>query len=127
MTYRTAGGRIVAGHRAPDADADADDRMVRLFDLFCGPHATYLMFGSPAPNAPHTYAVPRPGRSAPGPCVVDAHGHARTVYDASAGTTVLVRPDGCIGWWGGIGDGFGQQFSHTRLHSPGQRAADPRT
>ncbi|MCO6000282.1 FAD-dependent monooxygenase [Actinoallomurus rhizosphaericola] len=98
VTYRTAEGRIVAGDRAPDAPVtDADGRPIRLFDLFRGPHATHLTFGVPAPDAPHAYAVLRPGESAPGPYVIDTHGHAHTAYDASAGTSVVIRPDGYIG------------------------------
>jgi 2-polyprenyl-6-methoxyphenol hydroxylase-like FAD-dependent oxidoreductase len=98
VSYRTTEGRIVAGDRAPDAPVThADGRTIRLFDLFRGPHATLLTFGVPAPNTPHAYAVLRPGESAPGPYVIDAHGHAHNAYDASASTSVLIRPDGYIG------------------------------
>ncbi|MDJ1134146.1 FAD-dependent oxidoreductase [Streptomyces iconiensis] len=98
VSYRTSQGRLVAGDRAPDAPVkDADGKALRLFDLYRGPHATRLVFGTPAPDAPHTYAVLRPGQSAPHPYVIDTDGHAFSAYDASDGTTVLVRPDGYVG------------------------------
>ncbi|MCZ0974282.1 FAD-dependent monooxygenase [Streptomyces noursei] len=98
VSYRTTEGSLVAGDRAPDAPVtDADGRPVRLFDLYRGPHATHLTFGVAAPDAPHAFAVLRPGQSPSGPHVVDTHGHAHRAYDASAGTSVHVRPDGYVG------------------------------
>ncbi|MEU7642127.1 hypothetical protein AB0C11_39955 [Streptomyces sp. NPDC039016] len=98
MTYRTTEGRIVAGDRAPDAPVTgADGKTVRLFDLYRGPHATHLTFGAPAPDRPHAYTVLRPGHTAPGPHVIDTHGHAYRAYHASDGTSLLIRPDGYIG------------------------------
>ncbi|MFF2808062.1 FAD-dependent monooxygenase [Streptomyces sp. NPDC058000] len=98
VTYRTTEGRIVAGDRAPDAPVtDANGKTVRLFDLYRGPHATHLTFGTPAPDRPHAYAVLRPGHTSPGPHVIDTHGHAHRAYDASDGTSLLIRPDGYIG------------------------------
>jgi len=76
---------------------DANGKPVRLFDLYRGPHATRLVFGAPAPDEPHTYAVLRPGQSSPHAYVVDTDGHAFAAYDASDGATVLVRPDGYLG------------------------------
>ncbi len=49
ITYRTpeSTGTLVAGDRAPDAPLRrADGTEVRLFDLFRGPHATLLHFGT---------------------------------------------------------------------------------
>ncbi|WP_326808489.1 MULTISPECIES: FAD-dependent monooxygenase [unclassified Streptomyces] len=98
VSYRTGEGRLVTGDRAPDAPVvDPNGKSVRLFDLYRGPHATRLVFGAPAPDEPHTYAVLRPGHTAPHPYVVDAEGHAFSAYDASDGTTVLIRPDGYLG------------------------------
>ncbi|MFF7602263.1 FAD-dependent monooxygenase [Streptomyces mirabilis] len=98
VTYRTSERRIVPGDRAPDAPVlDADGKETRLFDLYRGPHPTRLTFGLPAPDEPHAYAVLRPGRSSPGPYVIDAAGHAHAAYDASDGTSVVIRPDGYIG------------------------------
>jgi 2-polyprenyl-6-methoxyphenol hydroxylase-like FAD-dependent oxidoreductase len=101
---RAEPGRLRAGDRAPDAPVvDADGRVIRLFDLFRGPHATLLTFGDSA--ADPTVAVPgvpvhpvlRPGEHATGPAVVDAEGHAFSAYDVADGTAVLVRPDGYVG------------------------------
>ncbi|GGU84569.1 hypothetical protein GCM10010211_58180 [Streptomyces albospinus] len=98
VTYRTTEGRIVAGDRAPDAPVtDANGKTVRLFDLYRGPHATHLTFGALAPDRPHAYAVLRPAHTSPGPHVIDTQGHAYGAYDASDGTSLLIRPDRYIG------------------------------
>lgn len=110
ITYRApdATGVLVAGDRAPDAPLlDADGKHVRLFDLFRGPHFTRLVFGAPAPDEEHAYAVLRPGeepggeipgdgRPGRGRYVVDAEGHAFAGYAAAPGDTFLVRPDGYL-------------------------------
>ncbi|NKQ57856.1 3-(3-hydroxyphenyl)propionate hydroxylase [Amycolatopsis sp. K13G38] len=97
ITYRTTDGFLVPGDRAPDAPViDESGKEMRLFDLFRGPHATRLVFGEPAPAEPHAYAVLRPGRSAPGPYVTDAAGHAFTAYGASDGDEFAIRPDGYV-------------------------------
>jgi len=101
---RAEPGRLRAGDRAPDAPVvDADGRVIRLFDLFRGPHATLLTFGCSAadttvaePGVP-VHPVLRPGEHATGPAVVDAEGHAFSAYDVADGTAVLVRPDGYVG------------------------------
>jgi 2-polyprenyl-6-methoxyphenol hydroxylase-like FAD-dependent oxidoreductase len=102
ITYRAAGaaGPLVTGDRAPDAPVlDQDGSRIRLFDLFRGPHATRLVFGAPAPDEEHTYAVLRPGDqpASSGHHVIDAAGHAFAAYAASAGDGVLIRPDGYLG------------------------------
>ncbi|WP_030017243.1 FAD-dependent monooxygenase [Streptomyces monomycini] len=110
ITYRApdATGVLVTGDRAPDAPLlDADGKHVRLFDLFRGPHFTRLVFGAPAPEEEHAYAVLRPGeepsreisdggRRGRGRYVVDAEGHAFAGYAAKPGDTFLVRPDGYL-------------------------------
>ena len=102
ISYRApdAEGRLVTGDRAPDAPLlDANGKQIRLFDLLRGPHATRLVFGAPAPDEEHAYAVLRPGEqpTGGGRYVVDAQGHAFAAYAASAGDEVLVRPDGYLG------------------------------
>ncbi|GCD43100.1 FAD-dependent monooxygenase [Streptomyces paromomycinus] len=115
ITYRSpdATGALVSGDRAPDAPLrDADGKHVRLFDLFRGPHFTRLVFGAPAPDEEHAYAVLRPGeepdggwldggwpdggRPGRGRYVIDAEGHAFTGYAAAPGDTFLIRPDGYL-------------------------------
>lgn len=99
LTYRTApasAGIVAAGDRAPDAPLRTPDgRSVRLFELFRGPHATTLVFGTPAPAGPNAWVVARPGAAVPG-ALVDADGHAHRAYGASTGTVVSVRPDGYL-------------------------------
>ncbi|MFJ7147084.1 FAD-dependent monooxygenase [Streptomyces sp. NPDC100445] len=99
ITYRAPSpARVCAGDRAPDAPVtDRDGKDIRLFDIYRGPHATRLTFGGPAPDEPHAWAVLRPGETVPGPYVTDTGGHAHAAYDASAGTEVVIRPDGHIG------------------------------
>ncbi|MEU5758021.1 FAD-dependent monooxygenase [Nocardia sp. NPDC047648] len=100
ISYRDPAVRdqLATGDRAPDAPVKDDaGRPVRLFDLFRGPHATVLSFGTPPAAEPDAYAVVRPGTPVAGPHVVDVDGHAFTAYAAVEGTRVLVRPDGYIG------------------------------
>ncbi|MBF6176690.1 FAD-dependent monooxygenase [Nocardia blacklockiae] len=104
ISYRRPGaaGGLAAGDRAPDALLRrADGTAVRLFDLFRGPHATLLHFGTAAtPNGAGVQhysivgaeATPRDGE------LVAVGGHAFDDYAARAGTRVLVRPDGYLGW-----------------------------
>ncbi|OXM68144.1 MULTISPECIES: FAD-dependent monooxygenase [Amycolatopsis] len=96
ISYRTSDEPgLAVGDRAPDAPlVDESGKAIRLFDLFRGPHATRLIFGGPATDEPHTYAVLRPGESARGRHVVDAEGHAFAAYAAKE---VVVRPDGYVG------------------------------
>ncbi|GGL00949.1 FAD-dependent monooxygenase [Mangrovihabitans endophyticus] len=100
VTYRDAGahGRIAPGDRAPDSPVtDANGNRIRLFDLFRGTHFTRLTFGAASPGTDHSYAVLPAGEAAVGKeHLVDAEGHAYAAYDATPGTSVLVRPDGYI-------------------------------
>ena len=103
ITYRSpeAGGTLVTGDRAPDAPLlDPNGKHLRLFDLFRGPHFTRLVFGAPAPDEEHAYAVLRPGDSPESAgserYVVDAEGHAFAAYAASPGDSILIRPDGYL-------------------------------
>jgi 2-polyprenyl-6-methoxyphenol hydroxylase-like FAD-dependent oxidoreductase len=103
ITYRApdATGPLVSGDRAPDAPLlDPNGKRIRLFDLFRGPHFTRLVFGAPAPDEEHAYAVLRPGEQ-PEPAgteryVVDDGGHAFAAYAASTGDSILIRPDGYL-------------------------------
>ena len=104
-------GSVRAGDRAPDAvvgDA-ATGQQVRLFDVFRGPHATLLLFGAAAAAHLDSTALPAELRcclvhDGPPPAGWTAqvvHDHDRTVhkaYRAAAGTALLVRPDGYVGW-----------------------------
>jgi 2-polyprenyl-6-methoxyphenol hydroxylase-like FAD-dependent oxidoreductase len=106
-----AGGQLPdapvrAGGRAPDAPChDADGTPVRLFQVFAGPHATVLAFGTgpvPAPRAGLAErGVVRPGAAAPD-ALVDTGGHAHAGYGAHPDRPllVLVRPDGYVGFLG---------------------------
>jgi len=105
ISYRDAADAagLTAGHRAPDAPLRRDDgSALRLFDLFRGPHATRLTFGAPAGIAEdagvRAYSIVAPGhRPEPGQLIA-IDGHAFTDYAATAGTQVLVRPDGYLAW-----------------------------
>ncbi|MEV4539829.1 FAD-dependent monooxygenase [Asanoa sp. NPDC049518] len=102
---RATPGAVRAGDRAPDAPVDGTGR---LFPLFRGPHWTLLGFGAGTADtvaaaderfgaAVHAYTVIAPGDPADKHAVVDAEGHARSCYDVTDGTLVLVRPDGYVG------------------------------
>jgi 2-polyprenyl-6-methoxyphenol hydroxylase-like FAD-dependent oxidoreductase len=103
ITYRApdATETPTTGDRAPDAPLlDPNGKHIRLFDLFRGPHFTRLVFGAPAPDEQHAYAVLRPGDD-PRPTgtdryVIDAEGHAFTAYAAAPGDSILIRPDGYL-------------------------------
>jgi len=58
-----------------------------------------LVFGATAPDEEHAYEVRRPGDrpAGDGRYVIDANGHAFAAYTASAGDSVLIRPDGYLG------------------------------
>jgi 2-polyprenyl-6-methoxyphenol hydroxylase-like FAD-dependent oxidoreductase len=106
-----AGGQLPdapvrAGGRAPDAPChDADGTPVRLFQVFAGPHATVLAFGTGPVPAPRdglaVRRVVRPGAAAPD-ALVDTGGHAHAGYGAHPDRPllVLVRPDGYVGFLG---------------------------
>lgn len=104
ISYRDPGaaGALVAGDRAPDAPLRrADGTALRLFDLFRGPHATLLAFGTAA--APETegvqgYSIAPPEATPADGELVAVGGHAFEGYAARPGTRVLVRPDGYLAW-----------------------------
>lgn len=94
---------LTAGDRAPDAPLRrADGSTLRLFDLFRGPHATLLSFGTPldVPAGPgeRGYSIVAPDRPAGPDQLVAVGGHAFADYAAAPGTRVLVRPDGYLAW-----------------------------
>jgi hypothetical protein len=100
ITYRApdARGSLVAGDRAPDAPVlSAAGDQLRLFDLYRGPHFTWLSFGAAAVDAEHSYAVLRPNDPpSGGRYVLDTEGPAFAAYRAVPASTVLIRPDGYI-------------------------------
>ncbi|AHH19231.1 putative pentachlorophenol 4-monooxygenase PcpB [Nocardia nova SH22a] len=105
ISYRRAGDTAVltAGDRAPDAPLlRADGSSLRLFDLFRGPHATLLSFGAPADvprgSGERAYSIVAPDAPAGPDRLVAVDGHAFADYAATAGTRVLVRPDGYLAW-----------------------------
>ncbi|QYN25172.1 FAD-dependent monooxygenase [Amycolatopsis sp. DSM 110486] len=92
-------GSLRAGDRAPDAPlVDANGKSMRLFELFRGPHAAELVFGSGVVGSSEVpgYRILPAGSVASGPDLVDAGGHAYAAYEAAAGRRVLVRPDGYV-------------------------------
>ncbi|GAB3481769.1 FAD-dependent monooxygenase [Amycolatopsis cihanbeyliensis] len=105
ISYREdEGDGLLPGDRAPDAPVLGVTGSLRLFDLFRGPHATRLTFGAPCPGPEpgvHSYVVLPPGCSAGEDSVVDTGNHAHAAYQATRGTTVLIRPDGYLAGRGG--------------------------
>ncbi|MEV0064960.1 FAD-dependent monooxygenase [Amycolatopsis sp. NPDC050768] len=92
-------GSLRAGDRAPDAPlVDANGKSMRLFELFRGPHAAELVFGSGVVGSSEVpgYRILPAGSVASGPDLVDVGGHAYAAYEAAAGRRVLVRPDGYV-------------------------------
>jgi 2-polyprenyl-6-methoxyphenol hydroxylase-like FAD-dependent oxidoreductase len=92
------------GDRAPDAPcSDADGRVVRLFDVFAGPHWTLLVQGGPAPSI-----TTRPGLKQViiglGGDLADSGGHFGDAYGLAPGQWMMIRPDGYVGAAGGGGD-----------------------
>lgn len=130
------GDGLQAGDRAPDAPCvAADERRVRLFDLFRGPHATLLGLGAGTGPALRRAAGRHPGFVVPvlvtpdattGPPqvvrVVDRDGHVGAAYGSLGEALVLVRPDGYLGLVvDGTDDGSVGDYLH-RLSGP---AASP--
>ncbi len=84
---------VRAGDRAPDAPClDMAGRVVRLFDVFRGPHFTLLGFGESC--APALRAVAAAGVAGVRTCLLGEHPAA---YQLTGDTLVLVRPDGYVG------------------------------
>ncbi|RDI50802.1 FAD-dependent monooxygenase [Nocardia mexicana] len=104
ITYRAPGasGPLLAGDRAPDAPLRrADGTALRLFDLFRGPHATLLSFGTAASaetSGVRAHSVVPPDHTPADGDLVAVDGHAFADYAATPGTRVLVRPDGYLAW-----------------------------
>ncbi len=87
-------GGLRPGDRAPDSPlTDANGKRVRLFELFRGPHATELLFGT---GETPGYRILPAGSVATGTDLVDEGGHAYAAYEASDGRRVLIRPDGYV-------------------------------
>ncbi|MFJ2330600.1 FAD-dependent oxidoreductase [Pseudomonas helleri] len=87
-----------AGDRAPDAPVrGAAGQVVRLFQLFQGPHWTLIGYEVErdtvvAPRADlHIHIVGEHGD------IIDDSGYLRAHYGVDAGDWVLVRPDGYVG------------------------------
>ena len=85
------------GDRAPDGRLrDADDRSVRLFELFAGPHWTLLARAVDPTRLP----APRPGllihAIGPNGALQDPDDALGATYGLADGELVLVRPDGYV-------------------------------
>lgn len=106
---RSNPGTIRAGDRTPDAPChDSNGEVVRLFDVFRGPHFTMLAFGHGTGdictavqqnygNQVRTCTIILPDAPPQPDSLVDTGGHAYRGYEAQEGSLVLVRPDGYIG------------------------------
>jgi 2-polyprenyl-6-methoxyphenol hydroxylase-like FAD-dependent oxidoreductase len=108
---QVADGVTRAGDRAPDARlADTAGAPVRLFDVLRGPQFTLLAFGGaplPTPDprwraAVRAQRVVRPGDAVNGGALLDGDGAAHRMYGDGL---ILVRPDGYLGYAGGIDSG----------------------
>lgn len=112
---RSIPGRVRAGDRAPDAPGlqDREGAILRLFDVFRGPHATLLAFGdgwvpvleaavAASGNAVCAIRVLSAGASLSNTggvrTLVDALGHASAAWEPGAGALFAVRPDGVVGF-----------------------------
>ncbi|MFE9479304.1 FAD-dependent monooxygenase [Streptomyces spororaveus] len=103
-------GRLRAGDIAPDGLVQTVNGAARMFDVFRGPHATLLTFGT-GPTSElrqavsgledhlHTHNVILADRAeSVGPTtLIDPTGRLFRAYGAREGTLVVVRPDGYIG------------------------------
>jgi 2-polyprenyl-6-methoxyphenol hydroxylase-like FAD-dependent oxidoreductase len=97
-----------AGDRAPDARLnDATGALVRLFDLFRGPHFTLLALdgaampalGSQYRNAIRVHRIARAGAAGEG-VLIDGEGQVHRIYGEGL---ILIRPDGYLGYTGPAG------------------------
>ncbi|MER6502745.1 FAD-dependent monooxygenase [Streptomyces sp. NPDC001455] len=94
------GGGVQAGDRAPDSVClDMAGQLVRLFDVFRGPHFTLLGFGAGCGTALREVAAAGPDDLRT--CLL---GERPAAYGLGADTLVLVRPDGYIGLTAPSGD-----------------------
>jgi hypothetical protein len=120
--HRSMPGALRAGDRAPDApgliECGSDGTSVRLFDVLRGPRATLVTFGDGwAPiidaalaaasgeiDAVHIVRADRAEGGAPRVggrqlrTLIDAQGHAETIWAPGAGALFAIRPDGVIGF-----------------------------
>jgi 2-polyprenyl-6-methoxyphenol hydroxylase-like FAD-dependent oxidoreductase len=106
-----------AGDRAPDAQlTDGVGAVVRLFDVFRGPHFTLLTLGAAAPpalngkfrDAVRSYRIVAPGsRSVDDSALIDVAGQAHRIYGSGA---IVVRPDGYLGYAGPAGSNGVQAY-----------------
>jgi 2-polyprenyl-6-methoxyphenol hydroxylase-like FAD-dependent oxidoreductase len=100
---RGEGAHPRAGDRAPDAPGlVTSSGDCRLFDLLRGPKAVVLNFGRGRVSVPPVPWLPVKVLNVVdeigGPeDVVDAGGHLTAAYGPSAGTVMLIRPDGYLG------------------------------
>ncbi|GAA0372965.1 FAD-dependent oxidoreductase [Microbispora corallina] len=102
------GGFLCEGPRGGERVPDAVLGRVRLFDVLRGPHFTLLTFGDAAPDqagaaalhgsAVRAFTVALPGRTGD---LVDVEERLHEHF--GAGTAVLVRPDGYVGYHGAPG------------------------
>ncbi|MFI1564263.1 FAD-dependent monooxygenase [Streptomyces sp. NPDC020490] len=94
------GGGVQAGDRAPDSVClDMAGQLVRLSDVFRGPHFTLLGFGAGCGTALREVAAAGPDDLRT--CLL---GERPAAYGLGADTLVLVRPDGYIGLTAPSGD-----------------------
>ena len=83
--------------------------MVRLFDIFRGPHFTLLTLGAAAPpalngkyrDAVRSCRIVAPGsRTVDGSALIDVAGQVHRIYGSGV---IVVRPDGYLGYAGPAG------------------------
>ncbi len=112
---RSSPGRVQAGDRAPDAPGlrDRNGGEHRLFDLFRGPRATIVVFGTAgSPQVEGLIAMAaddlRAVRIVPAAAALsdmtdletftDTAGHAAAAWEPDDGALFVVRPDGVLGF-----------------------------
>ena len=89
--------RVVAGDRAPDAPLrGAAGQLIRLFNLFQGPHWTLLGFEVKKEESKTVQSRPGLRIHHIGRDIEDYEGYFRLGYGVVEGDWVLVRPDGYI-------------------------------
>jgi hypothetical protein len=106
-----------AGDRAPDAQlTDGVGAVVRLFDIFRGPHFTLLTLGAAAPpalngkyrDAVRSCRIVAPGsRTVDGSALIDVAGQVHRIYGSGV---IVVRPDGYLGYAGPAGSNGVQAY-----------------
>ncbi|MGF6884810.1 hypothetical protein ABIA39_007009 [Nocardia sp. GAS34] len=130
LTWGDATGKdVVAGDRAPDAPCRdlLADTMVRLFDLYRGPHWTLLGFGPQGAETIRAYHAPgfinmkphavlKPTDPAAENAVIDVEGHAHRSFQIDDSAIVLIRLDNYIGLiaWPADAAALDAYFDHLR-------------